>query len=809
MKRHLRSLPLLLIGYCLSLAAAFGQGRDLPKVVPTILDMLSTDPRNFASSFPGTNATFTALVITSGDTVAGAGTRFWYWDSTSTATTNLLETGHGPFAWPPGSTNVGRWRTVPDASLLVDGVFGGILRTNGGFNWYVAPRGITPSMLPAAPSPSILGRSSGLGSGDLGFLGFSPDFLVTNSVVSIDPAIMASINTGWGSVDSMADMVAAIANPNHPDVFHVKSYWKDNKDIGGGIWFYQVTDYPANNAVRASARGGKMWPRFDRGFIDTTRFGASSMLNEVVTDPAVQQALAMQQDRTIAGTLWSPEGYYRLINTIRRKEVGTGSKYQVNNTNGYPVGATSIVLDTGTGTILERDTVTFDTTEMGIDYRVVSWNPTNSTLRIAFPGLLSPISDNQVMAIRPRPRLAMMGMNHGIVQTAGVRSHGATTYVMITDNVPIIELGGYHNRVEMMSLQYDNFQTSEKTGAACIYNPGTEDLYQNVINGVSMMRGAYGIHVEATPITVPPTPNRTAPNNWFYNILVETASVSDVRYAKSGTQNVGFGWYLQNLGPTTNGLASHEQTFTNLTKSGSTITLHFPTLPGQLQEASFIDVYGITNWNGQFCVKSISGGQVSYDVVGDVATNSVTQTTGTAQNVIKSQMTGPLFYNIAGFAIVGLDAEATIGPGNPAVPAAIHCVGGHLAIQGFHGEYFFMRQNGQSLIKSSGGLITIDGGDWLNMGRLGNQTNYLFEVDTLDGSSTAQKGVIDVRAMAFRDFSINAGGSGAWVLGKTNNACPPPTLANYQATRSLRANTTNRLSVGAVDTWVRAALTIP
>jgi hypothetical protein len=806
MKRILRSLPLLLIGYCLALSAAFGQGRNQPKVVATIADLVATDPRNFADSFTGTNLDFLAIVTTTGDNSPGAGTRTWRWNRTSTATTNAIldPAGPGPFAWPYGAS-AGRWQRVPDASLLTDRDFGGIYLTNGGTGWYVTPRGITPSMLPAAPSPSILGRNSGAGSGDLGFLGFSSEFLVTNDVVSIDPVIMDSINTGWGSVDSMADMVTAIASPNHPAVFHVKSYWRNNQDIGGGIWFHQITDYPTNRAVPVSAKGGRMWPRFDRGFIDTTRFGAQSMALTAVTDPAVQDALAMQQDRTIAGTLWSPEGYYRLINTIRRKQVGTGTGYLVNNAGGYPIGATNIVLDTGTGTILERDTVYFGSVEMGFDYRVVSWNPTNNTLRIAFPGLLETLADNQAMQIRPRPRLTMLGMNHGIVQTTGLRSHGATTYVMESDNIPIIEIGGYHNRIEMMSLQYDNFQQADYTNAVCILNPGTEDLYQNVINGVSMMRGAYGIKVEATPSG----PNRTAPNNWLYNILVETATASDVWWAKSGTQNVGFGWYLQNLANQSNGLPSFSQTFTNLTKSGSTITLHFPTLPGQIQEGMYIDVTGITNFNGQFCVKSISGNQVIYDVVGSAVTNSVTQTTGTGACVIKSQMTGPLFYNIAGFAIVGLDAEATIAPEDPNVPAVIWNQGGHLAINGFHGEYIFCRKNNQSLIKSSGGLVTIDGGDWLNMGRNNTNVVYVFETDTLDGTANTQKGNIDVRSMAFRDFSINAGGSGAWLVGTNKNSCSPVTLGNYMPMTSLRANTTNRLSAGTAETWVRAALTIP
>lgn len=804
MKRLIRSLPLLLIGYCLSLAAAFGQGRNQPKVVPTIVDMLATDPRNFADSFPGTNANFTALVITTGDAVAGAGTRFWRWDAASTAATNEIIYGTGPFAWPYGAS-AGRWRLIPDASLFVDRVLGGILITNGGFNWYVVPRGITPSMLPAAPSPSVLGRNSGAGSGDLGFLGFSSEFLVTNDVVNIAPSIMASINTGWGSVDSMADMVTAIANPNHPDVFQVKSYWKNNRDVGGGLWFYQATDYPTNLAVPASVKGGRMWPRFENDNVDITKFGAASMYAQSITDPAVQHALAMQQDRTVGGVLWGPDGYYNLLTTIRRKAVGTGTKYVVNNAGGYPIGATNIVLGTGTGTILERDTVTFDSTETSTDYRVVSFNTTNNTLRIAFPGLLASIANGQAMSIRPRPRLLMRGVGHGVVQLAGYRSHGATTYVMWTDNVPIVELGGYHNIVEMMSLQFDNFQTSEKTMAVCIYNPPDEDFYQNHIYGVSMIRPAYGIHVAPTLSS----PFKTAPNNFVDEILVESASVSDITWDKSGTMNKGSGWYLQNLGPSTNGI-SETQTFTNLTKSGSTITLHFPgNLPAQAHEGSFVDVAGTTNFNGQFSILSSTNGQVVYDVTAAQAALPIVWTNGTASTVIKSQMAGTQFKNIAQWAINGLDIEATIGPPSASIPICIDNVGGMLTLDGLHNEYLTLRHDGQSMIRNRGGSIKISNSSIINCGRYQNVNGYIFENDTLDGTAGTAKGVIRVDIFSSRDFSVNAGGSGAWIAGTNKNGTLPVWIGDVWKPANLRMNTTNIMNAGTTVTSLKTNLVFP
>lgn len=128
MNRFLRFLSLVAVAGCLAAIApqrAHAQGQNVAKVVNTIADLVAQDPKTLASSPPATNATFVAVVTTTGDTVAGSGSRVWRWAADSTASTNSIASGPGPFAWPYGSST-GRWLEVvavgPTAQIATNGV---------------------------------------------------------------------------------------------------------------------------------------------------------------------------------------------------------------------------------------------------------------------------------------------------------------------------------------------------------------------------------------------------------------------------------------------------------------------------------------------------------------------------------------------------------------------------------------------------------------------------------------------------------------------------------------------------------------
>lgn len=81
---------------------------------------------------------------------------------------------------------------------------------------------------------------------------------------------------------------------------------------------------------------------------------------------------------------------------IKLPSVGTGASYQVNNGSGYAVGATSIALDTGSGTILAGDIITFagDTNKY-----VVATALTGGVVVLAAPGLRQALADNTAVTV--------------------------------------------------------------------------------------------------------------------------------------------------------------------------------------------------------------------------------------------------------------------------------------------------------------------------------------------------------------------------------------------------------------------------
>lgn len=91
---------------------------------------------------------------------------------------------------------------------------------------------------------------------------------------------------------------------------------------------------------------------------------------------------------------------------------GTGASYLVNNASGYAVGDTSIALDTGSGTILAGDVITFagDTNQY-----VVKTALTGGTVVIAAPGLRATLADNVAVTVT-NSYAANLGFNRAAVE---------------------------------------------------------------------------------------------------------------------------------------------------------------------------------------------------------------------------------------------------------------------------------------------------------------------------------------------------------------------------------------------------------
>jgi len=85
---------------------------------------------------------------------------------------------------------------------------------------------------------------------------------------------------------------------------------------------------------------------------------------------------------------------FRQSAQISRATAGTGASHLINNGAGYPVGATALTLDTGTGTILAGDVIT-----IGAHKYVVASALAANVVTIAAPGLVEAVADNAPVTV--------------------------------------------------------------------------------------------------------------------------------------------------------------------------------------------------------------------------------------------------------------------------------------------------------------------------------------------------------------------------------------------------------------------------
>ena len=134
-------------------------------------------------------------------------------------------------------------------------------------------------------------------------------------------------------------------------------------------------------------------PLTDRSLVINTTAGAK--LRTLTQLTKVNEAADSSMLRQ--GTLLDVHGFaIRESAQIGTVTKGTGASYLVNNASGYAVGDTAITLDTGSGTILAGDVITFagDTNKY-----VVKTALTSNVVTIAAPGLRATLADNTAVTV--------------------------------------------------------------------------------------------------------------------------------------------------------------------------------------------------------------------------------------------------------------------------------------------------------------------------------------------------------------------------------------------------------------------------
>lgn len=84
---------------------------------------------------------------------------------------------------------------------------------------------------------------------------------------------------------------------------------------------------------------------------------------------------------------------------VKLHTAGTGTGYLINNSGGYPIGATTIAVDTGTGTILQGDVLTAAADTDGTHQYVVGTALGGGSLVFNNPGLMAALPDNNALTV--------------------------------------------------------------------------------------------------------------------------------------------------------------------------------------------------------------------------------------------------------------------------------------------------------------------------------------------------------------------------------------------------------------------------
>lgn len=135
-------------------------------------------------------------------------------------------------------------------------------------------------------------------------------------------------------------------------------------------------------------------PQSDRSLVIGTTAGAA--LRTLLNNP-LNANTSLAPDATRRGVLIDVNDFaIREESKITTVTKGTGSGFLVNNGAGYAIGATAITVDTGTGTILAGDVITFagDTNKYVVKTALAA-----NVVTLQEPGLLQAVADNAAITV--------------------------------------------------------------------------------------------------------------------------------------------------------------------------------------------------------------------------------------------------------------------------------------------------------------------------------------------------------------------------------------------------------------------------
>lgn len=197
---------------------------------------------------------------------------------------------------------------------------------------------------------------------------------------------------GYGNirVNQIAQAMRTLVNEIEADLCGLQSTFSRAFGTAGTTPFATAGDFTdATNTLKILKDNGA--PVQDNHLVVNTTAGAIFLGKQsnasVAFEPTIMNQGVFQ---TLSGMSVRESG--QVVSFTK----GTGASYLVNNGAGYAVGATSIAVDTGSGTVLAGDIVTFagDTNQY-----VVATALSGGTLVLAAPGLRKALADNAAMTV--------------------------------------------------------------------------------------------------------------------------------------------------------------------------------------------------------------------------------------------------------------------------------------------------------------------------------------------------------------------------------------------------------------------------
>jgi len=247
-----------------------------------------------------------------------------------------------------------------------------------------APAGVT--ITPAMTVPEPTGETSGY-----------TDIVITNAKAYEFGFIgedQKGLNTGAGYMNVRANKIAqrirSLVNDVEADLAALHTTTSRAYGTAGTTPFATAGDFTdASFTKKILVDNGA--PEFDNHLVMNTTAGATIQGKQAQANVTGSDAIQRQ------GILLPLAGLdLRQSAQIATNTAGTGAGYLVNNVAGYAIGDTAITVDTGAGTILAGDVITFagDTNKY-----VVATALAANVVTIAEPGLRVALADNTAVTV--------------------------------------------------------------------------------------------------------------------------------------------------------------------------------------------------------------------------------------------------------------------------------------------------------------------------------------------------------------------------------------------------------------------------